>query len=177
MLRMVIAFLVVIIMLVTRGEPKDDLENIMKKMQKEMHRVNERLALNEEKLKNTQTELNQTQGELLKQKSENVQLKEDLMSTKEDLANTKEDLMDLINFKEAVKTKGLELKWEVPILKEPPFFHARGSDQDVSSITGQTISYDRLLYAPNQTLRVVIWIFLPGSSPAPTQGHTRSPGA
>jgi hypothetical protein len=64
MFNMQTAILVLIIMLVTRGEAKEDIENMVKEM-------NERLALTEENLK-------QTQGELLELKTENVQLKMDV---------------------------------------------------------------------------------------------------
>jgi hypothetical protein len=132
MFNMATTILVVIFMLVTRGEAKDDLENIVKEM-------NERLTLTEEKLK-------ETQGELLELKNENVQLKDDLLNTKEDLLNTKEDL---INTKEDLQTKDQELEMDVSFLKEPPFFHVCGFQQS-TNILGETIPFS-LLYSSTNT--------------------------
>ena len=63
-----IKMVMVVIIMVTMGEAKDDVENIVKEMRMEMHAVYERLALTEEKL---MKELNKTQGELLELKNEN----------------------------------------------------------------------------------------------------------
>ena len=71
----------VVIIMMTKGLAKDDLESIVKDMQMEMHAVKECFALNEEKLM-------RTQRELLELNTENVQLKEDL--TKEEMSFLKE---------------------------------------------------------------------------------------
>jgi hypothetical protein len=125
--------LVVIIMLVARGEAKEDMENIVKEMQMQMNVGFERCVLTEEKL--------------LELKTENVQLKERMKITEEALINTKEDLA---NTKEDLLTKDQELEMDVSFLKEPPFFHACGY-KDYTYITGQTIPYSSLLYSSTNT--------------------------
>ena len=75
--------MVVVIIMMTKGQAKDDLESIVKEMHVEMHAVKECFALNEEKLM-------RTQRELLELNTENVQLKEDLTNTKEEMSHLKE---------------------------------------------------------------------------------------
>jgi hypothetical protein len=147
--------------MMTRGEAKDDLENIVKEMRMEM---NERFALNEEKLLelktenlqlnedlvNTYEDLTNTKEDLANTKEDLTKAKEELTNSKEDLTNTKEDLTntneDLTNTKEDL----LDTKIDVSFLKEPPFFHACGY-QSSTSITEQTIPYSSLLYFSSNT--------------------------
>eukprot|EP00091_Calanus_sinicus_P024185 TRINITY_DN8534_c0_g2_i2.p1 TRINITY_DN8534_c0_g2~~TRINITY_DN8534_c0_g2_i2.p1 ORF type:complete len:253 (-),score=70.90 TRINITY_DN8534_c0_g2_i2:120-878(-) len=136
--------MVVGMIMMTKGEASEDLENVVKEIRLEM---NQRFALNEEK----------TQRELLELRFENIQLKEDLIITKKDLANTKDNLEntneDLANaMEELTNTKEdlIDTKLDVSFLKEPPFFHACGYQYSAES-TGQTIPYSHLLYSSTNT--------------------------
>merc|ERR1711892_13458 len=117
---------------ITLVEPKDDLENIVKEMMMEM---NGRILLLENELKMTKEELTATKEELTATKEV---LK--LTATKEELTAARDDLI----------SKDHELERDVSIIRNPPFIHSCGY-QSSTSITAQTIPYDRLLYSSTNT--------------------------
>ena len=110
-----IQILMMVHVMITTGEAKGDLENLVNEMQIEMritrtdmHEMNERLALTEEKLMKAGNDYEKTQEELLELKTKNIQLEERIKMAEDD-QNT---------------TTLHELERDVSFLKDPPFFHA-----------------------------------------------------
>merc|ERR1711892_408038 len=147
------------IFMMTQGEAKDELENIVKEMRME---VNEMKSC-----------LEATKAEMVELKIKNMELKErletaegdlkltatkdDLTATKDDLINTKDDLTttnlkldDLTSFVDDLMSKDLELERDVSIISNPPFIHSCGYKFS-TTITSQTITYNSLLYSSTNT--------------------------
>merc|ERR1711892_889469 len=138
------------IFMMTQGEAKDELENIVKEMRME---VNELRSCLEE-----------TKAELVELKTKNMELKERLETAEDDLTNTKDDLTatkdeltatnakldDLTSFVDDLTSKDNELERDVFIIRNPPFIHSCGSKHD-TSIPRQTIPYSSLLYSSTNT--------------------------
>jgi len=112
--------------LITMGEAKDDLEQMVKEMRMEM--------------KKTQTENKKAQENL---KAKIFQMEK----TQEDTTKKQEELKTKI-VKLDIKSNDMES--EISILREPPFMHTCGHKQ-VTAITSQTISYDSLFYSSTNT--------------------------
>merc|ERR1711892_189090 len=128
------------IFMMTQGEAKDELENIVKEMRME---VNELRSCLEE-----------TKAELVELKTKNMELKERLETAEDDLTATKDDLtatnakLDyLTSFLDDLTSKDHELERDVYIIRNPPFIHSCGSHKDGTTITSQTIPYSSLLYS------------------------------
>merc|ERR1711892_154200 len=131
------------IFMMTQGEAKDELENIVKEMRME-----------ENEMKSC---LETTKAELVELKTKNMELKElmetaedDLNATKDDLTDTNLKLDDLTSLVDDLTTKDHELERDVSIIRNPPFIHSCGHRYS-TSITAQTIPYDSLLYSSTNT--------------------------
>ena len=114
---------IMVLITLTMGQAKDDLE-IMKEMMAEMKmEMNERLSLAEGKLAKTEDEL---------------------AITKDELAITKDDHA-------ITKARTDELEREVAILRSPPYIHSCGSNSGLVSGSSGTIPYTSLLYSSTNT--------------------------
>ena len=114
---------IMVLITLTMGQAKDDLE-IMKEMMAEMKmEMNERLSLAEGKLAKTEDEL---------------------AITKDELAITKDDHA-------ITKARTDELEREVAILRAPPYIHSCGSNSDGLPSSIGTIPYTSLLYYSTNT--------------------------
>jgi hypothetical protein len=149
-----IVFMVIIML--TMGETKDGLENIVKEMNERLVSTEEKLmnthndcVRNQDEQKKTQEELKKTQEVVLELQTRNIQLEERIRIAEDDQCATKDDLTATKN---ALNTKDQELEMDVSFLKNPPFFHACGARHGwLSHITSQTISYSSLLYSSTNT--------------------------
>jgi hypothetical protein len=117
----------VVLVTITMGEAKEDLENILMEMNERIALNEAKLIKNEEEIKRTliqnQEDLKKTQEELLELTSRNIQLEERLQMAEDDLTAT----------------------------KNPPFFHACGAHYDSIDNTQSTIAYTSLLYSSTNT--------------------------
>jgi hypothetical protein len=107
--------MVVVLVMVTIGQAKLDLEDIVKDM-------NERLALNEAKLIKNQEDLKKTQEDLKKTQKYLKKSQEDLKQTQEDLKNYLEDLKknqeDLQKTQEGLGTTNIQLEGRLKIAED-----------------------------------------------------------
>merc|ERR1711892_429559 len=134
-----INIVMLVISMLAVGEAKDDLDNIVKKMKKDMRmEMNAMIGI----IANTQEELKMTQTEVLELKTKIIKLEKHLKNAEDDLAVAIND--------QTVKNQ--ELERDVTILKEPPFIHACGSTYlDNIHVVSQTIPYSTLLYSSTNT--------------------------
>merc|ERR1711892_356421 len=127
------------ILMMTQGEAKNELENIVKEMRMEVNDI--------------KSCLDATKAELVELKTKNTELKERL-ETAEDvlkLTATKDDLTATNLKLDDLTSKDHELERDVSIIRNPPFIHSCGSHYEYLSITSQTIPYNRLLYSSTNT--------------------------
>merc|ERR1711892_472505 len=127
------------ILMMTQGEAKNELENIVKEMRMEVNDI--------------KSCLDATKAELVELKTKNTELKERL-ETAEDvlkLTATKDDLTATNLKLDDLTSKDHELERDVSIIRNPPFIHSCGSHYEYLSIASQTIPYNRLLYSSTNT--------------------------
>ena len=160
-----IEIFIVGIFMMTPGETKDDLENIVKEMRMEVNEIKSCLEA--------------TQAELVELKTKNMELKErletaeddlKLTATKDDLTTTNVQLDDLTSFMDDLISKDHELERDVSIIRNPPFIHSCGS------LSPPRPSPTAACSTPPPTLRGVVWILLPECSPPHGLDHTPSLG-
>ena len=107
-----------ILLILSIGEGKEHLENIVKEMRKEMVEMNNRLVLTEEGL---------------------IKSKEDQRIAKDELFRLQEEL-------KAKDVSIKQMEKEMSSLKDPPFTFACGGHSDTHYATSLTIPYTTLLY-------------------------------
>merc|ERR1711892_1053928 len=153
------------IFMMTQGEAKDELENIVKEMRMEVNEL--RSCLEEtkaelvelktknmelkERLETAEDDLTATKDDLTATKDDLTATKDDLTANKDDLTTTNSKLDDLTSFLDNLTSKDHELERDVSIIRNPPFIHSCGSHYEYLSITSQTIPYNNLLYSSTNT--------------------------
>ena len=111
-------------------------QNELQKTRYELKNTKNDLNKTQDELKNTQIGLKNNQFELKKAQDElhakNIQLENRMKISEEDLIATKDEFI----------AKNLDQKREILIIKNPPYFHACGSNNVHPIINQQTIPYN-----------------------------------
>merc|ERR1712013_326460 len=153
---------IMVLITLTMGRAKEDLDT-MKEMMAEMKmEMNERLVRTEAELAITKDALMSNIEELemrtemmaemeMKMNERLAKSEDDLAINKDSLAVTKDEL-DITKANHAItKARTDELEREVAILKAPPYIHSCGYNYYLSGTSTGTIPYTSLLYSSTNT--------------------------
>jgi len=142
---------IMVLITLTMGQAKEDLDT-MKEMMAEMKmEMNERLVRTEAELAITKDALMSNIEELEMKTEMMAEMNERLSLAEGKLAKTEDELTATKDECATTKAKTDELEREVAILRAPPYIHSCGSHFGVLSGSYMTIPYTSLLYSSTNT--------------------------